>query len=142
MYPNANPKSEIKSSKSKIQNLHKKELLQNPPKSKIQIPKSKIQNPRSKIRNPKSKLRNPKSKIQDPKSKIQDPKSKIRNPKLGHRGAHIKNCYITVKNPKSKFQNPKNRAKKVWILGGILDLGFWIFRGRGNVPVGNSATVP
>ena len=107
----------------------------------------KIKNQKSKIRNPKSEIQNPKFAQEElllhkaPKSKIRNPKSKIpaKIQNLGRWGPHIKNCYITIQNPKSKI--PKNPAKKVW----ILDFGFGNFRfwgGPGDVPLGNSVTVP
>ena len=140
--------------------------IQNP-KSEIQNPKSEIQNPKSKIRNPKSEiqnlhkkkcyitLQNPKSEIQNPKSEIQNPKSKIprQNPKFGALGASHKE--LLHNDPKSKIQNPQNPAEKVWILDfglgnfgfWIPDFGFWIpdfgfWGGPGDVPLGNSVTVP
>ena len=136
-------------------------LVQNPkskirnPKSKIRNPKSKIRNPKSKIRNPKSKIRNPKSKIRNPNSKTQTPKSKIprQNPKFGALGASHKE--LLHNDPKSKIQNHQNPAEKVWILDfglgnfgfWIPDFGFWIpdfgfWGGPGDVPLGNSVTVP
>ena len=142
--PNQNPKSEIQNPKSEIRN----------PKSKIQNPKSKIQNPKSKIQNLHKKncyirLQNPKSEIQNPKSEIQNPKSKIRNPKFRKFGAVGASSKGMLHNdPKSKIQNPRNPAEKVWILDfglgnfgfGIPDFGFW--GGPGDVPLGNSVTVP
>ena len=107
--------------------------------------------PKSEIRNPKSKIQNPKSEIQNPKSKIRNPKSKIprQNPKFGW-GPHKKNCYITIQNPKSKI--PKIRPKSLdfgfWVGDfWILDSGFWtadfgFWGGPGDVPLGNSVTVP
>ena len=163
-----NPKSEIQNPKSEIQN--PKSEIQNP-KSKIRNPKSKIRNQKSKIQNlhkkkcyitlqnPKSEIQNPKSKIkpkiQNPKSEIQNPKSKIprQNPKFGALGASHKE--LLHNDPKSKIQNPQNPAEKVWILDfglgnfgfWIPDFGFWIpdfgfWGGPGDVPLGNSVTVP
>ena len=139
--PNQNPKSKIQNPKSKIPN--PKSKIRNP-KSKIRNAKSKIQNPKSKIRNPKSKIQNPKSETRNPKSKIQNPKSKIRNPKskiqnsgnLGRWGPHVKECYITIQNPTSKI--PEIRPKKFGFWIGefwILDSGFWILGGPGDVPL-------
>ena len=142
--PNQNPKSKIRNPKSKIRN----------PKSKIQNPKSEIQNPKIAQEEllhkaPEYKIQNPKSKIRNPKSKIRNPKSKIQNPRdLGQWGPHIKKCYITIQNPKSKI--PEIRPKKFGFWIGefwILDSGFWIsdfgfWGGPGDVPLGNSVTVP
>ena len=146
-----NPKSEIQNPKSEIQN----------PKSKIQNPKSKIQNLHKKkcyilLQNPKSKIQNPESKIQNPKYKIQNPKSKIPNPKFGALGASHKE--LLHNDPKSKIQNPKSpksaksgRKSLDFGLGNfgfwIPDFGFWIpdfgfWGGPGDVPLGNSVTVP
>ena len=97
----------------------------------------------------------PKSKIQNPKSEIRNPKSKIprQNPKFGALGASHKE--LLHNDPKSKIQNPQNPAEKVWILDfglgnfgfWIPDFGFWIpdfgfWGGPGDVPLGNSVTVP
>ena len=107
---------------------------------------------------------NPKSKIRNPKSEIQNLKSKIPN-------LHKNNCYIRLQNPKSEIQNSRENPKfgavgasrkgmlhtdpksqiqteKVWILDfglgnfWILDSGFWIWGVLGDVPLGNSVTVP
>ena len=154
-----NPKSEIQNPKSKIQN--PKSKIQNP-KSKIPNPKSEIQNPKSKIQIPKSKIRNPKSKNRNPKSKIQIPKSKIGPPEAPQKELLHSVPKSKIQIPKSKIQNPQNPAEKVWILDfglgnfgfwipdfgfWIPDFGFWIldfgfWRGPGNVPLGNSVTVP
>ena len=116
--------------------------------SKIQNSKSKIQNPDSKIQNspiqnPKSEIRNPKSKICTAKSKIQ--KSRIQNltPNFGALGASHKE--LLHNDPKSKF--PKFGRKSLDFGFGIgelwiLDSGFWILGGPGDVPLGNSVTVP
>ena len=144
-----NPKSEIQNPKSKIQNpkFAQEELLHKAPKSKIQNPKSKIQNLHKK--NCYIRLQNPKSKIRNPKSTIQNPKSEIRNPKFrkfGAVGASYKG--MLHNDPKSKIQNPRNPAEKVWILDfGLGNFGFWIpdfgfWGGPGDVPLGNSVTVP
>ena len=78
---------------------------------------------------PQSK--NQKSKIQNPKSKIRNPKSKIQN--LGALGASHKE--LLHNDPKSKIH--KIRSKKYFGLG---NFGFW--GGPGDVPLGNSVTVP
>ena len=129
--PNQNPKSEIQNLKSKIQNpkFAQEELLHKAPKSKIRNPKSKIRNPKSK--NPKSKIRNPKSKIQN-------------SGNLGRWGPHVKECYITIQNPKSTKSTKSGRKSLDFGLGNfgfwVPDFGFW--GGPGDVPLGNSVTVP
>ena len=82
---------------------------------------------------------------QNPKSKIRNPKSPGKS-KFGAVGASHKG--MLHNDPKSKI--PKIRPKKFgfWILDwGILDFGFWIpdfgfWGGPGDVPLGNSVTVP
>ena len=88
--------------------------------------------------------------------KITNPKSEIQNPKFRKFGAARASCKGMLHNdPKSKIKNPRNPAEKVWILDfglgdigfGILDFGFWIpdfefWAGPGDVPLGNSVTVP
>ena len=106
---------------------------------KIQNPKSKIQNLHKK--NCYIRLQNPKSEIQNPKSEIQNPKSPAKIQNLGRWGPHKKNYYITIQNPKSPKSGRKSLDFGFWIEEfWILDSGFWV--GPGDVPLGNSVTVP
>ena len=135
--PNQNPKSKIRNPKSKIRN--PKSEIQNLHKKNCYI---RLQNPKSKIQNPKSKIRNPKSKIPNPKSEIRNPKFR----KLGAVGASRKG--MLHNDPKSKIQTPKSpKSGRKSLDFGLGNFGFWIpdfgfWGGPGDVPLGNSVTVP
>ena len=76
--------------------------------------------------------------LQNPKSKIRNPKFKIQNPKFAQKELLHNAPKSESQNPKSKTQNPKSKTGQK-----SLDFGRnRILDGSGNVPLGNSVTVP